>query len=112
MRRAISKKPVLVQFRPTSLTTTREPGTRHAAATMKAADEGSPGTTTSSSSSSSTWEMRVVRPSRSSGTRARRRMRSVWSRLWRDSVMRVLPSASNPAISTHDLTWALGTGSS
>ena len=50
---------------------------------MKAADEGSPGTTISSSSSSSTWETVTVRPSRSNGTRARRRMRSVWSRLWR-----------------------------
>ena len=56
MRRAIRKKPVRVQLRPTSLTTTREPGTSVAAATMNAAEEGSPGTTISSSSSSSTCD--------------------------------------------------------
>ncbi len=79
---------------------------------MKAADEGSPGTTISSSSSSSTWETVMVRPSRSNGTRERRRMRSVWSRLCLVSVIVVLPAASIPAISTQDLTWALATGSS
>ena len=66
---------------PRPSTTTREPLTRIAAATMKAADEGSPGTTTSSSSSSSTWATVIRSPSRSNGTRARRSMRSVWSRL-------------------------------
>ncbi len=54
MRWAIRKKPVRVQLRPTSFTTTREPRTRIAAATMNAADEGSPGTSTPSISSSST----------------------------------------------------------
>jgi hypothetical protein len=37
-------------------------------------------------------------------------MRSVWSRLWEDSLRVVLPEASIPAISTHDFTCALATG--
>ena len=43
IRSAIRRKPVRVQLSPTSFTTTREPPTRVAAATMKAADDGSPG---------------------------------------------------------------------
>ena len=62
MRSAMRKNAVRVQFSPMPLTTTREPGTSVAAATMNAADEGSPGTTISSSSSSSTWDT-VRRPS-------------------------------------------------
>ena len=58
IRCTIWKKAVRVQLRPIPDTTTREPGTSMAAATMKAADEGSPGTTTSSSSISSTWVTR------------------------------------------------------
>ena len=100
-----------VQLRPIPETTTREPGTSMAAATMKAADEGSPGTTTSSSSISSTC-VTVRRPfSDWNGTWARRMRRSVWSRLGPGSTTVVEPSASIPAISTHDLTWALATGS-
>ena len=99
-----------VQLRPTSSTTIREPGTIAAAATKNAADDGSPGTTTSSSSSSSVWLTRVVSPSRSNGTSERSRIRSVWSRLWYGSVKLVVPSASRPAISTHDFTCALATG--
>ncbi len=79
---------------------------------MNAAEDGSPGTTISSSSSSSTWATVIRRPSRSNGTRERRRMRSVWSRLSRDSTTVVLPLASIPAISTHDFTCALATFSS
>jgi hypothetical protein len=113
MRSAIRKKPVRVQFRPTSVTTTREPATSVAAATMNAADEGSPGTaSTSPSSSSSTWRTVERRPSCSKGTRARRSSRSVWSRLGTVSTTVVEPAANMPAIRTHDLTCALGTGSS
>ena len=79
---------------------------------MKAADDGSPGTTISSSSSSSTLDTVSLRPSCSNGTRARRSSRSVWSRLGAGSLTLVEPAASIPAISTHDLTWALATGSS
>ena len=79
---------------------------------MKAADDGSPGTTTWSSSSSSTCATVMRSPSRSNGTRARRIMRSVWSRLMEPSVTVVEPDASIPAISTQDFTWALGTGRS
>ena len=112
IRRAIRRNAERVQFRETPLSTIREPGTQQAAATMNAADEGSPGTATSSSSSSSTWHTRSRSPSWSNGTRERRRMRSVWSRLGAGSRTVVLPSASIPAISRHDLTWALATGSS
>ena len=79
---------------------------------MKAADEGSPGTTTRSSSSSSTWATVIRSPSRSNGTRARRSMRSVWSRLTEASATVVEPPANMPAISTQDFTWALAIGSS
>jgi hypothetical protein len=106
------RKPVRVQLSATLPITTREPGTSVAAATRKAADDGSPGTTISSSSSSSTWVTVTRRWSRVNGTRARRSMRSVWSRLWCRSRTVVEPAASRPAMSTHDLTWALGTGSS
>ena len=112
MRWAMRKKPVRVQFRPTSEITSLDCGTRHAAAAMNAADDGSPGTWISSSSSSSTWLTVPVSPSRSNGTRAWRIMRSVWSRLMVPSVIEVRPEASIPAISTQDLTWALGTGMS
>ncbi len=100
-----------VQFRPTSPISSLDCGTRQAAAARNAADDGSPGTVISSSSSSSTWVTVAVRPSRSNGTRAWRIIRSVWSRLMLPSVIEVEPEASIPAISTHDLTWALGTGS-
>jgi hypothetical protein len=79
---------------------------------MKAADDGSPGTTISSSSSSSTCDTVIRRPSRSNATRARRRRRSVWSRLTDGSTTVVEPAAIIPAISTHDFTCALATGSS
>ena len=36
----------------------------------------------------------------------------MWSRLGRDSMTAVRPSAVKPAKSTHDFTWALATGSS
>ena len=112
MRSAIRKKAVRVQLRPMPETTTREPGTSMAAATTKAADEGSPG-------HHHLVELDLVhlrrrsagRPRASNGTRARRSMRSVWSRLGAGSTTVVEPSASIPAISTQDLTWALATGS-
>ena len=89
MRSAIRKKPVRVQLSPTSFTTTREPRTRIAAATMNAADDGSPGT-------HDLVELELVdlrRPS-AAGRRARtararaRSSRSVWSRLGAGSVTR------------------------
>jgi hypothetical protein len=102
---------VRVQLSPTSHRTIRDPGTIAAAAAWKAADDGSAGTVISSSSSSSVALIRTVKPSRSNGARARASMRSVWSRLWCGSVTLVCPVASRPAISTHDLTWAVATGS-
>ena len=112
IRSAIRRKPVRVQFSPTSFTTTREPRTRIAAATMKAADDGSPGTRTPSISSSSTEAIFSRSPSCSNGTRAPRRKRSVWSRLGAGSITVVEPDAFIPASSTQDLTCALATGNS
>ncbi len=113
MRSAIRMKPVRVQFRPTPSITIRESGTSVAAAIQNAADDGSPGTVTSPSSSSSSWETQSAPSSR----REKRacdpsRIRSVWSRLGCGSRTIVSPSASSPAISTHDFTCALATGSS
>ena len=112
MRAAIRKNPVRVQLSAVPSITIREPATRQAAAAKNAADEGSPGTTIRSSSISSTGDTRTTRPSRVTGTRARRSMRSVWSRLGIGSVTDVSPSAKSAATRTHDLTWALATGSS
>ena len=57
---------------------------------------------------------RPRRPRPAAARRRRRRlsMRSLWSRLGSGSTTRVSPSASRPAKSRHDLTWALATGSS
>ena len=112
MRCTIRKKAVRVQLRPMPETTTREPGTSMAAATMKAADEGSPGTTTSSSSISSTC---VTRQAAVLGLERHVGAAHAGARCGRGSgpgsTTVVEPSASIPAISTQDLTWALATGS-
>ena len=75
IRWAIRKKPQRVQLSATSFTTTREPGTRQAAAT-NAAEDGSPGTVTASSSSFVDLSDRDPRPLAFERHRARRRMRS------------------------------------
>ena len=49
--------------------------------------------------------------SRAIGAPARGSIRSVWSRLGTGSIT-VVASVTSPASSTHDLTWALATGSS
>ena len=77
-----------------------------------AADDRSPGTSTSSSSSSSQLTTATRAPSRVTVTPARTSIRSVWSRLGAGSVIVVVPSAASAASITHDLTWALATGSS
>ena len=98
-----------VQLRPTSSSTIRDPATIAAAVTKNAADDGSAGTCTSSSSSSSHCHTRTVVPSRTNGTCAPMRKRSVWSRLRVGSVKLVSRSAIRAAISTHDFTCALAT---
>ena len=77
----------------------------------KAAEDGSPGTWMSPSSSSSCWVSSIRSPSRLMRAPARASRRSVWSRLGSGSITAVVPAASRPAISTHDLTWAEATGS-
>ena len=111
MRSAIRTKPVRVQFALMSVITIREPLTRIAAAMWNAAEDGSPGTWMSPSSSSSCWVTLIRSPSRAIRTPARASSRSVWSRLGSGSITVVVPSASSPAISTHDLTCAEATGS-
>ncbi len=112
MRSAIRTKPVRVQLALMSSITIREPLTRIAAAMWNAAEDGSPGTWMSPSSSSSCWVSTIRSPSRLIWAPARASRRSVWSRLGSGSITVVVPEASSPAISTHDLTWALATGSS
>ena len=79
---------------------------------MKAADDGSPGTTTSSSSSSSTCDTVIRRPSRSNATRGAAQQALGVVAAHRCSTTVVEPAAIIPAISTHDFTCALATGSS
>ena len=80
---------------------------------MNAAEEGSPGTTISSSSSSSTLETVIEQPVALERARGRGGAGARCGRgSARGSVTVVEPTASIPAISTHDLTWALATGSS
>ena len=112
IRSAIRTNPVRVQFALMSVMTMREPLTRIAAAMWNAADDGSPGTWMSPSSSSSCWVSSIRSPSRVIRTPARASRRSVWSRLGSGSITVVVPDASRPAISTHDLTCAEATGSS
>ncbi len=112
IRRTMRRKPVRVQLTPTSPSSRREPGTSTPAATMNAAELGSPGTRTRSSTSSSALTTVTWRPLRWMFTPARRSIRSVWSRLRAGSPMVVAPSAASAASSTHDLTCALATGSS
>ena len=77
MRRRMRKKPVRVQFTPTSPINRREPGTSTPAATMNAAELASPGTATPPSSSSSALTTVTWRPWRCTPAPARSSMRSV-----------------------------------
>ena len=120
---AIPSRPIRVGLRPTCSSRTRLPGTSAAATRGKAADEKSPGTEIRSGASRSAGRTAIRRTgplctaatARSSVTStsapAAASMRSVWSRVAAGSTTWVSPSASRPAISTHDLTWALATGS-
>ncbi len=112
MRRTIRRKPVRVQLTPTSAISRREPGTSTPAATMNAAELGSPGTLTSLEQQLVGVDDRHARPLRWMATPARSSIRSVWSRLRAGSPTVVAPSAVSAASSTHDLTCALATASS
>ena len=110
MRSRIRKKPTRVQLAAMSSTTMREPGTSTAAATWKAALDGSPGTWIASSSSSSWLPTDTCRPSRRTSTPPRSRSRSVWSRLGAGSTTVVRPSARMPASRSADFTCAEAIG--
>ena len=76
----------------------------------KAAEEMSAGTAISPGSRRSTERIVTASPSRPTAAPAAASIRSLWSRLGRPSTIRVSPSASSPAKSRQDLTWALATG--
>ena len=77
MRRRMRRKPVRVQFTPTSAISRREPGTSTPATTMNAAELASPGTATLPRSSSSAFTTVTWRPWRCTPTPALSSMRSV-----------------------------------
>ena len=113
--RTVARKPVRLSFISTSRIVTREPGTISAAATRKAADEGSPGTVTSCAASRRPPSTVTVRePSRRSSTAIAApkpaSISSVWSRVRTRSVTRVVPGVLSAASSTADFTCADGTG--
>ncbi len=111
IRPRISITPQRVGLSPTPSRRTRLPGTIVAATMKKAAEERSPGMTISPGSSRSAGRIVTVSPSRPTSAPAAASMRSEWSRVGEDSITRVSPSASSPASSRQDLTWALATGS-
>ena len=114
IRSRISSSPVRVGLSPTPVSDTSLPGTSEAATRKKAAEEMSAGTAISPGSQApGEAGSRPSPPSRSTSApgggqhplavvAARRPARR----------RRVSPSASSPANSRHDLTWALATGSS
>ena len=75
-----------------------------------AAEEKSPGTGTSPASSRSAGETISHSSSRRIEAPIAASIRSVWSRVQIGSWMEVSPSASSPASSRQDFTWALATG--
>src|SRR5262245_31935081 len=103
MRRRMWSAPVRVGLSPTPRSRTSEPGTRSAATTRNAADDGSPGT--GISAPRSRWPPRsATLPSvRSTCTPRYPRRRSVWSRLGSGSRTIVRPRARRPASRTADL---------
>ena len=95
---------------PTSRRLISLPGTISAATMKNAAEEKSPGTGTSPASSRSVGETVTSPPSRRIvRARGRQHPLGVVTRPVR-LVDGRLPSASSPASSTQDLTWALATG--
>ena len=112
MRSTIRTKPVRVQFALMSVMTIREPLHEHRGGDVeRGARRGRRTTWIASSSSSSCWVSSIRSPSRVIRQPERARKRSVWSRLGSGSITVVVPEASRPAISTHDLICAEATGS-
>jgi hypothetical protein len=110
IRERIESIPIRLRLMPTSRSPTSLPGTSSAPAMKKAAEEKSPGTGTSPASRRSAGETISASPSRRIEAPIAASIRSVWSRVQSGSWIVVSPSASNPASSRQDLTWALATG--
>ena len=91
-----------------------DPGTRSAAATGKAAEDGSRGTATGWATSSGRPVRVMTRPSSVTSVvicaPKPASIRSVWSRVGSASITTVSPGAFSPARSTADLICALATG--
>ncbi len=111
IRSTIRTNPVRVQFALMSVMTIREPFTRTAAAMWNAAEEGSPGTWIAPSSSSSCWVSEIRSPSRDDPAAGAREQPLGVVADGSGSITVVMPDASSPAISTHDLICADATGS-
>jgi hypothetical protein len=110
MRSRIDSRPVRVQLMFTPPSTTSDPPTSTAATIRNAAELMSAGTRIASRLNASTGSTDTARPSRRTVAPAAASIRSVWSRLRCGSTTVVVPSASSPASSTHDFTWALAIG--
>ena len=112
IRSSTASMPVRVGLMPTPWMVRLEPASTQPAAMNGAADEKSPGTSIPSRSRRVTGEIETRPGRRSTGTPARRSIRSVWSRVGIGSSIVVTPcSANSPANSRHDLTCADATGS-
>ena len=125
IRFRIPSSPTRVGFRPTPSSRTRLPGMTSAATMRNAADEKSPGTLKPTGSSRSAGRTAIrrggsVAPDRQPGPRRLRGRRArppprASARCGRARARarspRSSPSAARPASRTHDLTWALATGS-
>ncbi len=115
--RKVSNRPARRGLMPTAGKVTSEPGTRRAATTGKAAEEGSAGTRTFCPVRSG-WPLTLIArpplPSSSTFTFAPKPVSifSVWSRVASCSITVVVPGVLSPASRIADLTWAEATGSS
>ena len=112
IRSRIVSRPVRVGLRPTPVRVTSLPGTSSAPTRKKAAEEKSAGTAIRPPCRRSVAAIATVCPARLSSAPAAFSIRSLWSRLGIGSTTRVSPSATRPAKSRQDLTWALAIGSS
>ena len=113
MSSQVWNRPVRSGFSITPSTVTSDPGTTRAAASGKAAEDGSPGTATWVPFSVCPPGRRMRQPAPSSVTSSSapkaRSIRSVWSRLFSGSTTTVSPSAFSPASRMADLIWAEAT---
>ena len=90
----------------------RDPGTKVAATTKKAADDGSPGISSVNDEGTPRCTRVVTLSTTSTGAPRYPKIRSVWSRLGAGSTISVTPSACSPARISAVFTWPLATASS